>query len=424
LEYFHLFIRWSVGADHSPALLAVAIVTILELAQPSTSQAETRYTPSLSLSQRYDSNVYYSPAEFIPADKQAWDFVTTLGGNLVVLNKSRLGDTTVSAGVNGSYFTYTPEFSFVSTNVFATSDMSAWTNELLRGLSLKLTDSFLYTPEPPAFLIGGRPEQSDVFGRGIQAYRANTFSNIFSADGDYSFSRSASLRTAYQYSIFRIGQFYTSEFAPQGELALFDTTLHSISTGPAFTLEGGDTTYLRYTYTKADTTSSIPSQGAIQYTAHTIQPEYVTRFLRDWTATVSGGGTLVEQGGNRIFFSGRFSLANDIDRQTRVTFTISRQAAPAYIGAGGAFISNVLQLYVVHRLTRLLHLTVSGNYAQNKSTAIDFKLETLIATARLEYKLTRSTQLSLSQEYSHFSYTGVSPFDRYATTLMLTTLWK
>jgi len=388
------------------------------------SQAETKYTPSLSLSQRYDSNVYYSPKEFIPSDRQQWDFVTTLGAGLEVLNKSRLGDTRVAAGVTGSYFAYTPEFSFVSTNVFATSDMSDWTNELMHGLSLHLSDSFLYTPETPAFLIGGKPEQSDIFARGAQAYRANTFSNSLSADGGYAFSRSASLRATYQYSIFRVGNFYTSTFAPQGQVAIFNTTLHSIATGPSFTLEGGDTLWLRYSYTNADMSSSLQNQPDIQYTAHTIQPEYVTRFLRDWTVTLSGGGTLVEQSGDQMFFSGRFSLANDIDRQTRVTFALSRQVAPAYIAVGGAMISNVVQLYVVHKITRLLHLTVSGNYAKAESTNIDFKLDTIIATAKLDYQLTRSTQISLTQEYDRFSYSGVSPFDRYATTFMLNTQWK
>jgi hypothetical protein len=170
--------------------------------------------------------------------------------------------------------------------------------------------------------------------------------------------------------------------------------------------------------------STVPGQEDILYTAHSIQPEYVTRFLRDWTATISGGGTLVEQGGNRIFFSGRFALANDIDRQTRVTFAVSRQAAPSYFAVGGAMISNVVQLYVVHKFTRLLHLTISGNYAQNESTAFDFKFDTFIASAKLDYKLTRTTQISLSQEYDRFTYTGVSPFDRYATTLMVSTEWK
>jgi hypothetical protein len=295
-------------------------------------------------------------------------------------------------------------------------------------LNLQVTDSFLYTPETPAFLIGGKPEQSDIFARGIQAYRANSFSNTFRANSGYSFSRSASLRADYQFSIFRIGRFYTSTFAPQGEIGIFDTTVHSFSSGPSFQLEGGDSVYLRYNYTKVDQTlsPSLLNQPDIQYTAHAIQPEYVTRLLRDWTATISAGGTLVEQLGNRLFFSGRFSITNDVDRQTRVSFSLSRQAAPMFIGVGGAMISNVVQLYVVHKLTRLLHLTISGNYAHNESTSgsIDFKFETIIATARLDYKLTRSTQISLSQEYNHFSYTGVSPFDRLATTLMLTTLWK
>ncbi len=79
--------------------------------------------------------------------------------------------------------------------------------------------------------------------------------------------------------------------------------------------------------------SSVPGQGDIQYTAHTIQPEYVTRFLRDWTATFSGGGTLVQQSGNRIFFSGRFSLSNDIDRQTQVTFArVPTSSSSVYLG--------------------------------------------------------------------------------------------
>ncbi len=182
----------------------------------SISQAETKYTPSVNLSQRYDSNVYYSPKEFIPAGKQQWDFVTTLGAGLEVKNKSRLADTTVAAEVNGNYFAYNPEFSFVSTNVFATSDISPWTNELLHGLYLQLTDTFLYTPETPAFLIGGRPEQSDIFARGIQAYRANTFSNTLSANGGYSFSRSVSLRADYQYSIFQSWQFLHVPIRPSG----------------------------------------------------------------------------------------------------------------------------------------------------------------------------------------------------------------
>ena len=134
---------------------------------------------------------------------------------------------------------------------------------------------------------------------------------------------------------------------------------------------------------------------------------------------------MVEQAGNRTFASGSFSLTNEFDRQTQVSIAVSRQTAPAYFVVGGAFISNVAQLYVSHGFSRVVQLTVRGNYAYNETAPVKtFTIKTIGSSAVLDYSLTRSTKVSLSQEYSHYNYTGVSPFDRYATMLTLTTEWK
>ena len=120
---------------------------------------------------------------------------------------------------------------------------------------------------------------------------------------------------------------------------------------------------------------------------------------------------MVEQAGNRTFFSGSFSLTNEFDRQTQVSIAVSRQAAPAYFGTGGAFISNVAQLYVSHGFSRVVQLTVRGNYAYNESTPVKFiTVESINGSAVLDYNLTRDTKLSLSQGYTHFNLTGVTPF--------------
>jgi hypothetical protein len=390
----------------------------------SPARGETTYIPDLNISQRYDSNVYYSPKELLPPETQSWDLISSLGAGVKVLNKSRLSDSELRLGANGNLYAYNTKLSYASTNLFASSDLTGWAHELVPGLKLRVSDSFLYTPEPPAFLTGGKPEQSDVFNRGIQAFRANTFSNNLSADGGYSFSRSLGVRTNYTYSIWRIGQLYVTSTAAT-PFTFFDTTVHNVSVGPTYAFDGGDTLFLRYGYQAAN---SVPTEGlgtVITFTSHTLQPEYVTTIVRGWTATLSGGTTLVEQVGSRAFFSGRFALSNEFDRQTRVSVSVSRQAAPAYFATGSAMISNVAQLYVSHGFSRITRLTVSLNYAHNESTPEKlFTIKTFLGSATLEYNLTRSTTLSFLQEYQKYNYTGVVPYDRYSTMLMLKTVWK
>jgi hypothetical protein len=384
--------------------------------------AETHYIPAVNLSQRYDSNVFYAAKEFLPPETQQWDFVTTLSAGLKVLNKSRVGDTEFQGFVNGNVYAYNTSLSYASTYLNATSDVSSWIQELLPNARLRLSDQFMYTPEPPAFLTGGKIAETDILARGVQGFRANTFSNNVSADAEYYISRSVGLRTVYTYSIRRSG----SGFVPGTPFTFFDTTAHNVAVGPTFTFDSGDKLFVRYNYIASD---QVPTTAGVSrpftFTAHTIQPEYVTTIVRDLKATISGGATLVEEQQNRTFFSGRFALTNDFDRRTRASISVSRQASPAYFGTGGAMISNVAQVYLSHNLSRVIILTVSGNYAHNQTTSEPiFRIESTYGSAVLDYKLTRSTKLSLSQEYGYYSITSSPNFDRYATTLTLTTEWK
>src|SRR5262249_50985470 len=161
---------------------------------------------------------------------QEWDFVTTLGANAIILNKSRLGDTEVRAGVDGNVYAYNTDLSYASGNVRATSDISNWVQELLPHLRLQISDTFRYTPNQAAFPIGGNPHEGVtpqpgvIFNRGIQPARANPFSNSLTTAGDYAFSRSVGLHADYTYSILRFGRVYVTQTAPSGALNYFDTT--------------------------------------------------------------------------------------------------------------------------------------------------------------------------------------------------------
>lgn len=395
---------------------------ILVVISESRALAESSVTPSVSLSQRYDSNVYFGPKEFIPSGRQASDLVTTTGAQVQLLNKSRLGDSILSVGVNGSAFAYNTDLSFVSTNAFAATDLSGWVSELVPGFKLRVSDSFLYTPEPPAFLTGGKPnELSDVFSRGIQAVRANTFTNTVQTQSEYSLSRLVSLRSDYSYSLYKVGQIFLTSLGGV-PVAFFDTSVHNVATGPTYRFDGGDTLFLKYNYVAAESSG----QGvSIRYGAHAIVPEYVSKVIPGWLVTISAGATIVEQVQNRTYFAGKFALTTNYEKPTRLQLSLSRQAAPAFFGTGGALMSNTAQLLVTHGFSKILKLTVSGNYAYNESTPVDvFTFKSITGSALLEYKLTRSTVLGLSQEYSQFSYTGISTFDRHATMITLRTEWK
>jgi len=408
----------------------LAIGSIAGMAVGSRAQAETQYTPSVSLTQRYDSNVFNIANKFVPQGSQKWDLVSTVETKLTLLNKSRLGDTALRAGVDGNVYAYNTYLSYASTNVLASSDVTDWAHELLPGLKLRISDAFRYTPQQSAFMgVGTRisntlQNEPNVFFRGIQGARANTYSNNFFTEGGYSFSRSVGLRANYNYSILHIGRLYVNQ-ASTAALNYFDTQVHNVTSGPTYTFYDGDTLFLKFSYLNAHQTNTAGQRPSINFTAESIQPEYVMKIVRDWTATISGGATIVEQVSNRTFFSGNFSLINDFDRQTRVEISVSRQAAPAYIGIGGAMISNVAGLDVSHGFSRVVRLTVTGNYAHNESAPVKvFTIETIRGSAVLDYNLTRSTKLSLSQEYGHFNITGIPSYDRLVTMLMVSTEWN
>lgn len=409
------------GRGWFAALLILVIGSIVGAVVGSRAHAETTYIPSVNLSERYDSNAFYTAKEFLPPGTQAWDFITNLSGGLKVTNKSRLGDTQVDAWVNGNLYTYNTDLNYVSTFLNATSDVSNWVRELLPRAQLRLSDNFMYTPETPAFVTGGKISESDVYARGIQGFRSNTFSNRFLADGGYSISRSIGLRSIYSYSIRRTGSFYVTGTP----FTYYDTTTNNVAFGPTYTFDDGDSLFIRYNYQASNQSAASGTGSSFSFTAHSIEPEYVTTIVRGWRATIRGGATLVEEQQNKTFFSGRIALLNNFDRRTRISISFSRQAAPAYFGTGGALVSNVAQVYLSHNLSRVIVLTISGNYAHNETTTTPkFRIENTSGSAVLDYNLTRSTKLSLLQEYGFFSYTNFPTFDRYATTLMLSTEWK
>jgi len=122
-------------------------------------------------------------------------------------------------------------------------------------------------------------------------------------------------------------------------------------------------------------------------------------------------------------------ISNNPERSTNVQLSLTRLAAPSFYLAAGALISNVAQVQVSHRLTRLLTLRGSANYGYNQiiPTEANTTFKNFSLSAGVNYRVTRTMSLDLFYDHNDFksdtpglSYTVL----RNAVGLALTAEWK
>ena len=379
------------------------------------------------------------PTSFLPPGTKSGDFVTALSPQLNILNKSDLGDTKFNIGVSGNVYANNSSLNYISTNANLNSDLTRWIRELIPGARLQIADSFLFTPEPPGFVTGVRPDTpSDAFARGVVAFRANTYTNYAVVSGQYAFTHSLGMQASYSNSIYRVAQVFQPQPSATISSFFFDSIVHSGSIGPAYRLTRSDTISLNYR-----PTYMLISQEEFStaLNVHSAIAEY-TKEIKGWKAIVNGGPAFLEQG-SRVFFTGNASLLTNYDPSTSLRLTVSRQFAPAFYAVAGGLISNMAGISIEHKPARQFVLTATANYSQNLAVPIEiFKYNSLLIGTQLTYLITRNLSTSIAYDYEQFTISsgssgavsGTGPgttaalqgfeFDRHAVTLSITSTWK
>src|SRR5947209_4906373 len=90
--------------------------------------AELRFTPSLTVSERYDSNVL-----LISGGTDKDDFVTTVSPALSVTYKGRPVEGTLSGGLGVSSYAKHPEFNYVSATGALNVDLTQLVSRIDKG---------------------------------------------------------------------------------------------------------------------------------------------------------------------------------------------------------------------------------------------------------------------------------------------------
>jgi opacity protein-like surface antigen len=297
----------------------------------------------------------------------------------------------------------------------------------VKGSQLRIAESFRYTPESPGFISGVKGNVvDDPFLRGIQGFRANTFSNTTSANGSVPIYRDLAFDAGYSFSLYRVGSILA---AGATGASFFDTTVHSFSAGPRYVLTREDNVGL--TYKRSDTTQTqanvAPGVGQnFDFTTQSVTASY-SRTMPDWTAGIGAGMVLIDPA-HKAYPTIAINLSSSLERVTAVRLELSRQAVPSFFFVGGAMISNLGQIAVSHKLSRLLSLQGGVNYGYNETVPDrSVKFTNFGVNAGLNYKLSKIMSADLYYSYSDFQTEQIGlAFEvvKHVVGFSLTATWK
>ena len=373
-----------------------------------------RIVPSIQISERYDSNVFMASRSVLRGLTPE-DFVTTVMPQVrgLYADQQRLVKVNVVAGAIGSYYVNNSGLSYVGANAGVALDMSDLLSRWRPGARWTVSDTYFYSPQPPAFLLGGRPgEVANPLVAGFQAQRTNTSSNSANTVFEFPLNRTINLTGSYSHSFIDYGP---SEI-PQAAI-LISQNAHAYSAGLVKEISIQDT--VRVDFTGSDFDQG--QRGAFSARGGTLG--WTHRFSRAVSFSATGGAQVVSGELNGVRLSsiispfGSFAIAWS-DPTTSITLTYRSAITPSFQFQGAAMLNhavsfNLTQNTPVRDLAGLLgaNYSVANEYGSNSGSALSWT--TVGGTAGLLYRATQKTFLTLTYSYqnvdnlfagTHFAY--------------------
>jgi opacity protein-like surface antigen len=378
---------------------------------PPTVDAETKVVPSVTVSERYDSNVWFAPQSLVP-DQKLWDVVTFVAPEVKVQHRGQSIEGDLKVGGSGNAYINNPGLNFFSVNASLDFTLDKWIRRLIGRTHLQVENSFMYTPQPPVFLTPQAAGPVNTTLIGIQTFRANSLLNVARARWAYDISPTLSVRGNYQNSIYSFGQI----FVAAGPGAFNNTITEAASAGPEIKLSPRDTANLIYEY------STTQFGEAAGFKTHTIMAEYTRIPTPAFMATVNVGGTQIEPGGSRNVV-GKAELNWRLSEDERWTISYTREISVAFFIVAAPLVSERFSASRVHQFTERLATTASANYALNESISTPVvRFQSYGADLGLTYDVTRHVSAIAAYSYYNFKYPGLQ-FDRNVVTFSISSTW-
>jgi len=356
--------------------------------------------PSVSVGQRYDSNVFFSPKRQ-GLDRE--DFVTTA---VPQLRGTYVGDSfmvNATAGATGEYYAKNTTLNYVGANTGIVLDLRKLVDRWWQGAALTVSDTYIYTPQAPAFLIGNLSgSQTNPFATGYQVGRANVSSNIFAANLSMPLNQTVSLIGSYSNGFLRFGQ---SQVQQSGVLLSYK--YQTYSAGLSMQVSPQDSLSVNAVYTENIYTSgsggSFTSQGGNVEWGHTFTPFLTLKSSAGATALKrefpgSSSATTVAPAGNLALLWK--------DQTTSMALTYGAALTPATQFQASALLTQVVSFALTQQTAIPELLAVASlnygrgdPYGSSSGTAISYA--SVGGTGGVVYKFSPQTFFGLNYSYGN-----------------------
>ncbi len=382
-------------------------------------QPDTLIIPSLRVAERYDSNVFFVPGTNLE------DYVTTVSPQLRLNHRNSWVEGAVGGGAIAEAFVKNPGLNYAAGHGTVDLNLDGTMNRLVQGLGLRVTDTVIYTPQPLAFAAPTTGSQiPEAFVRGIQAQRANSFTNAAMVDASYRFSEFMSMTVTYVDQRIRFGSPIAAPTAT-AQARFINTNFQTVTSGLVRKLSPADTIFLAHQYQKA--TFSASDELDSQFSTHGALVRWSRSITPALKAMGEGGFAVISPSGN-VESLGAASLEWK-GQYTTVTLSYSRSITPSFLFVSIPLLSQVVSGTARRQITDSLSLSVAGSYAVNESVPDSSLLhfESYSVTPSLNYVISKTLTATLSYIRSQFEQTFVSqafPFDRNQVQLSLVAEWK
>ena len=260
--------------------------------------AQTAIIPSLSVSERYDSNIFYAPKSLLSPGSKPEDFITTVTPQINIAHAgSLIRGSLFGAGLVTKYIN-NPSRDFTGYNVGGQLDLIDAVRQVSpRITSLTVMGTYRSVPSTAGFGagVGGLgtgfgSTSTGILDTGQVTNRASRKIYTLGVAGDYQLTGVTTLNAGYNYTKISFGE----QGAQSGGVnnILFDTTGHQGSTTISTRISARDTVGATATMSHFIQEDSSGTSGRGSFTTITETLNWSRRWTQQLRTSLSGGGIL------------------------------------------------------------------------------------------------------------------------------------
>lgn len=275
---------------------AVAFLTLLivQWALSTVVSAQTAIIPSLTISERYDSNIFSAPKSLLSPDSKPEDFITSVAPQINIVHQgARVRGRLFGTGVMTKYL-HNPSRDYTGYNVGGQLDLTDLAEQVSQRItSLRMRGTYRSTPTTTGFGAAGGglgtgfgSHSGSVLETGQVTNRASSQIYSLGVGGGYQLTALTTLRVTYDYNRISFGEQQGGVTNP-----LFDTTSHRGSTTISTRVTPRDTVgaTARMSHFFQEDSGGSSGRGSFTTIAETLN------WSRMWTqqlnTSLSGGAT-------------------------------------------------------------------------------------------------------------------------------------